>query len=139
MSIATLPMPRELPSDVTDYGWNGVRLGNMGTCQAQGFIFIYGIFAMFLYNGSLCTFYTLKLVFNVTEEAIARYFEPLLHLVPATIALWMSISNLVEGSYRPNRLDTLCSSLGAHNDEVNTGNDEVNTGKLNLISLLILI
>lgn len=132
MSLTTLPMPRELPPDMTDYGWKGLRLGNMGTCQAQGFMFTYGMFAMFLYNASLSTFYTLKLGYKVSEETIARYIEPLLHLVPATIALWVSISNLVDGSYRPNRLDTLCSSYGAHDETVNVG-------KVNLIALLILL
>ena len=44
MSLTTLPMPSEdVPST-----WAGTRLGNVYTCTAQGFLFILGIFCMFL-------------------------------------------------------------------------------------------
>ena len=49
MGLTTLPMPRDDPV-VNSYGFNGTRLGNFGTCTAQGFIWVLGSYAVFGYN-----------------------------------------------------------------------------------------
>ena len=65
MALTSLPMPRDLTPYNLPYAdvWVGTRLGNQGTCSAQGFFFNFGIIAVFVYNGMLCLYYALTIAF----------------------------------------------------------------------------
>ena len=60
-SLASLPMPTEFPDDDWYDTWDGTRLGNTRTCEAQGFFSTFGLVTMFAYNSMLCftTLFTL--------------------------------------------------------------------------------
>ena len=105
MGLTTLALPR-VPGDdrKPDYfdEWSGTRLGNKYTCNAQGFFFLFGINAMYIYTVSLVMYYTLAIAFKVKEEKIVKYAEPFLHAVPLILALVLSIGPLVTGNIRAN-------------------------------------
>ena len=99
MGLSTLPMPRGSSAELGyDYDWAGTRLGNVHTCNAQGFFFLFGIDAMFCYTGMLCLYYSLAIAFRLREERIVKYAEPFLHAVPIISALFTSIWTLATGN-----------------------------------------
>ncbi len=88
MGLSTIPMPKDLDDEVFWYQdeWVGTRLGNVHTCGAQGFGYLFGTYAMYAYNTSLCIYYACALCFKIKERNIVKFVEPILHLFPITLA-----------------------------------------------------
>ena len=107
MLLTTLPMPTELSFDCPT-SFAGTRLGNRQTCEAQGFFFFFGYIAMFSYNGTLFLYYTCTIAFQMKEEQIVKYVEPLIHLIPWVLGLTVSIPPLVRGSIKATSVDAWC-------------------------------
>jgi len=65
--------------------------GTTQTCTAQGFFNELGNLATPLYNASLCAYYVLVIRNSWAEDQIRSKAEPLMHIVPATIAFTIAI------------------------------------------------
>ena len=110
MGLSTLPMPRGSSADMGyDYDWAGTRLGNVYTCNAQGFFFCLGIVCMYVYIASLCLYYTLAIAFKLKEERIVKYWEPFLHGVPLLLGLANAIWPLVSGNIHHTGWEAWCT------------------------------
>ena len=107
IGLSTLPMPIDLPFPHPPY--DGTRLGNVQTCEAQGFMFILGFIAVFAYNAVLFIYYTCSIAFQIKEEKISKFIEPILHLIPMSVGLGVAIPPLVHGLYNPTTWDAWCS------------------------------
>lgn len=85
--LSTWPIPE---------GTTGVYLasGTTQTCTAQGFFNELGNLATPLYNMSLCAYYVLVIRNGWGEDRIRSKAEPLMHLVPVTIASTIAILGL---------------------------------------------
>jgi hypothetical protein len=113
MGLSTLPMPRGSSAELGyDYDWAGTRLGNVHTCNAQGFFFSLGIITMFVYTASLCLYYTLAIAFRLEEKRIVKYWEPFFHAVPLILGLAGSIYPLVTGNIIPTGWEAWCTFEG---------------------------
>ena len=117
VSLTTLPMPRDLSlvnSDVAAYidEWKGTRLGNWATCRAQGFFAVLGMNAMYGYNGALCIYYACVIFFKMKDKTIAKYVEPVLHLVPISLGLGFAILPFFYDLYSVNGYEAWCTITG---------------------------
>jgi hypothetical protein len=109
MSLTTIPMPRD--SDAVDsYDFQGTRLGNLQTCTAQGFFYIFGSFATFAYTGSLCVYYLCAIALAMQELRISKFIEPVLHIIPLVIALLVSVPLLFLEMYNPTSENAWCTA-----------------------------
>ena len=109
MGLTTLPMPRDDPV-VNSYGFNGTRLGNFGTCTAQGFIWVLGSYAVFGYNFFLFVYYFCSIGLLLRKRLIERCIEPLLHLTVLSVSLTTAIFTLVTENYNPSIYFPWCAS-----------------------------
>ena len=85
--LSTWPIPKGTP---------GVYLasGTTQTCAAQGFFNELGNVATPLYNASLCFYYVLVIRNGWNEEAIRTRAEPIMHIIPVTIASIIALLGL---------------------------------------------
>ena len=105
MALTTLPMPDIPGSDEIE----GTRLGNIQTCEAQGFFFVFGVFTMFTYNGMLCVYYTCVIAFGMEEQNVTRRVEPFLHLFSLSCGLGAAVPPLFLEMYNPTGTLLCCS------------------------------
>jgi len=120
MALTTLPMPAVLPPGLIDYGWPGIRIGNLGTCAAQAFGFYFGIVTMYGYNATLTVYYALVIAFRVREDRIVKYYEPILHAFPILLACGIAIPPLFfidDLVYKPS-VNVWCSIAPSINAEL---------------------
>ena len=120
ISLTTLPMPRDLPISDIGYDWAGTRLGNVHTCNAQGFFLITGYSMMFTYTGMLCIYYMLVIAFGLREKKIAKYAEPFFHLITLGTS-YMAFNAVFTGKINPTGWEPCCTiandSFGPHTYE----------------------
>jgi hypothetical protein len=93
MMLNTLPAPAE----TSDYTWN--PMGNVHSCDAQGFFLFLGLMGAPLYNCSLCLYYIAVVKYNKKEEYIRAKLEPFLHGVPIIFSLVGAITVLAMQSF----------------------------------------
>lgn len=117
MSIAltTIPMPKNLPEEIaiSDSISTGLRLGNDSTCNAQGFLIIFGMVSMLMFNASLWIYYTCSIALQIDERKFEKRIEPFLLLSPVVIALTLSISLLVRNGYGISEYRVCCTVVNA--------------------------
>ncbi len=114
MALGTLPMPKEVPPEFLHFHYfetPGVRLGNFATCEAQGFLWLSGIFTMFCYNLSLSVYYALSLAFGMKDKIIRRYVEPIFHLFALTVVLVPGIQLLISDDFNPTDWGGWCTVM----------------------------
>jgi len=111
-ALGTLPMPPTMPRE-EEFGieWTGKRLGNTQTCDAQGFFYVFGRIAMFLYNGMLCLYYACAIAFQMKERNLRKYVEPALHLIPIALGLGTAVPPLFLEMYNPSPSDRWCTLI----------------------------
>ena len=115
--LSTLPMPKELSFKHEPY--DGTRLGNTQTCEAQAFFYVFGLNVMFSYNAMLFVYNTCAITFQMREQHIVKFVEPFLHLIPLGMGLGIAIPPLVNELYNPTTWDAWCS-ISAGTAEVYT-------------------
>jgi hypothetical protein len=91
--LSTSPMPK---------GYHVFAVGNVATCDAQGFIVYLCTFVTTLYNCSLATYYLVQLKYNWINRRI-KALEKWLHIVPWSVGLVMAIIALIFKMYIPFR------------------------------------
>mmetsp|Transcript_10200 Transcript_10200/g.15306 ORF Transcript_10200/g.15306 Transcript_10200/m.15306 type:complete len:456 (-) Transcript_10200:163-1530(-) len=106
MSLTNLPKP---PFDPEFNCMISSGIGNLQTCEAQGFLYVFGMSSMFSYNGSLCVYYACVIALQMRETIITKYIEPLLHIIAIGIGLAWAIPPLVLELYNPTTWDAWCS------------------------------
>ncbi len=107
MALTTLPMPRD--PELSDYGYGGKKFGNVQTCTAQGFFFMFGSYVMFAYNLGLCVYNTGTIAFRMQERTIVKYVEPFIHLFSMAVGLAVSVPALSFNSYQPLKNRVWCA------------------------------
>ena len=107
IGLSTLPMPKDLPFPHSPY--DGTRLGNVQTCEAQGFMFILGFITVFAYNAMLFIYYTCSIAFQLKEKKIVKFVEPILHIAPIAFGLSVAIPPLIHDLYNPTTWDAWCT------------------------------
>jgi hypothetical protein len=102
MALNTLPMPSYMPRE-EEFGYNfkGNRIGNVITCNIQGFFATFGIVVMFGYNAGLCMYYACSIAIGMRDKVIQKYVEPFLHMLPLFCGLAYSVPPLVHELYNP--------------------------------------
>ena len=133
MGLTTLPMPKLASEPDISTEWAGARLGNVQTCEAQGFMFVYGVFSVFLYNTSLCVYNACAIAFRLKEKRIMKYIEPLLHGVPIVGAIGFASLPLALNMYNSSPSSSWCTIA---KDEVTGRGDDLNTGSFDEIILI---
>ncbi len=101
MALTTLPMPKDILLDADDwkpgyvfeeepkihptggvhYNFNGIILGNTGTCSAQGFAIMTGQFFALVSNVCLSVYYLCSIRFKMTDQTMQK------KLLPAMVAV----------------------------------------------------
>jgi len=92
MSFTTMPMP----TDMIYEQFEGLIIGTQASCRAQGFVFMFGSLSALTYNVVLWWYYLCALHFQMTEDDIRKYIEPLFHILPFVVSLamsWLSLNN----------------------------------------------
>ena len=89
--LGSWPMPKD------SYLW---AMGNMATCDAAGFIGIFGFIGSPLYNCSLATYYSLQLKYNWQDHRMKK-IEKWFHIVPCSIALLYCTIGLCTKTFGP--------------------------------------
>ena len=105
MALSTLPMPVDLPYKIPVEGFVGTRIGNIATCEAQGFCYVFGFSTMFAYNFSLCLYNACAIAFQMEEDKIKRRVEPFLHLFPLFCGVVLAVPPLPLQLYNPVSFD----------------------------------
>lgn len=85
MALGSVPVPAE-------YGIPG-SAGNTRICSAQGFFIHFTVGATIAYNTALVMYFLMKVRYNVTDFAIAKWYEPAVH----ALALFLSLANALSG------------------------------------------
>mmetsp|Transcript_6927 Transcript_6927/g.13063 ORF Transcript_6927/g.13063 Transcript_6927/m.13063 type:complete len:319 (-) Transcript_6927:734-1690(-) len=105
MALGSLPMPSYMPKEEEfGYHWAGARLGNTGTCTAQGFLVSFATSCMPTYNLMLCVYYFCAIYLNMSENRIRKRVEPFLHVFPVTICLALALIPLPFDLYNPSMI-----------------------------------
>jgi len=82
IALTTLPMPKDVI-----YPFSGPSYGTIGTCEAQGFLYIMGSSLAFCMMAALNVYYACTLSFNVREEVFRRYIEPVFYVISITTSV----------------------------------------------------
>ena len=93
-----------MPSPPTDGIWGSV--GNVITCDIQGFLSTFTVVSVSLYNAALCSYYLCVVKYNMSDRRFSEKVEPYLHMVVWVWSLSVSLYMLVRESYNPS--DTVC-------------------------------
>ena len=129
MGLTTLPTPKDLPPGWEESdGLAGNRLGNALTCRAQGFVYIFGMVSMSIYYACISVYYTCAIAFKIKEKIIAKYIEPILHILPLGIALLLATLPLKFDWYHATAYVswcTVCSSDGQSDIKVKKVTDRL--------------
>ncbi len=107
IEIISIPSQKEL----TRWEWQGTRLGNVQTCEAQGFFVLFGDHTMFAYNAVLCQYYACAIAFKMREDVIAKRVEPLLHITALAFGLGYAVPPLFMEMYNATSKDILTHLL----------------------------
>ena len=90
-------------------------IGNVTTCDMQGFFVTTGVVLTPLYNSSLCLYYLAIIKYNKKDEYIRKKLEPWLHCVPVILAFTISITLLVSKAYNLGPVRTLYCYISPNN------------------------
>jgi len=104
MALTTVPMPRD-----TIYPYHASMYGNVQSCEAQGFFFVFGCSGSFLINCGLHIFYVSIIQFRTSDCRIRFVLEPCIHVVTWVFAIVTSVFLLVYGLYNPHPYESYCS------------------------------
>ncbi len=104
VALTTIPMPRDVV-----YAFRGPSYGNIQTCEAQAFLYLFGN-ALVIFSGSiLLVYYLCTLVCNISEEVFRRYIEPGLYIANVTgSTATLSILLLKQDMLNPTTIDPFC-------------------------------
>lgn len=94
-SLAFLCTTWPLPKGIA---WGAV--GNQQTCSAQGFFSQISITTVY-YNAGLAVYYVLVIVKGMSDEVIAKKFEPLIHAQAIILGLGTALAGQFLGLYNP--------------------------------------
>lgn len=103
IALTTLPMPKDVI-----YPFQTPSYGSIATCEAQGFIYMFGNGLMFMVNGHLHLYYLLRLKFEIKEQTICKYVEPVMHILCFSIAIALTIGSLNSDFINPSPTDPMC-------------------------------
>ncbi len=90
------------PSDRNYVVWNAI--GNVTTCDTQGFLMMVGIVGGLFYNCSINIYYLTVVRYGKSNEYIRTKMEKILHAVPIVVALTNGITRLVRKHYNSDPL-----------------------------------
>jgi hypothetical protein len=74
--------------------------GNILTCNINAF-FTNMLLGAYWYTAFLAIFFALTIRFEVTRQTIAKYWEPVFHLVPTLVTLFSAVFGFTMGTFNP--------------------------------------
>jgi len=92
ISFSSLPSPKDTSPQV----WKAY--GNNSTCQAQGFLYLFGASVEPIYNCSLQFYYLCMIKYVMKTEDIQNKIEPFLHTIPILFGSTAAVYSLITGS-----------------------------------------
>ena len=66
--------------------------GTVSTCEAQGFLIIFGSGSCLLYSSGLSLFHLCLINFKIDDKIIRRILEPIIHAVSLSIPIGFGVS-----------------------------------------------
>ncbi len=90
------------------YNFNGVVLGNAGTCTAQGFAVTAGQAFAMLSNVTLSIYYVSSIRFKITDEEMRKKLLPVMVVISCVVGLPVCVTPLVMGLYNPQPFEPYC-------------------------------
>jgi len=136
-ALTTLPMPKQNICPGQDYNWDAVRLGTVGTCQAQGFFLRFGYLIMYSCNLILFIYYACVIAFNMKDVTIRKRVEPVLHCFAFLFSLVNAAIPLFHQQYHANGPWPSCNYTGRISCE--TSDTSVPTNYLFLVYAAVLL
>jgi hypothetical protein len=94
-------MPRGTPNLV----W---AVGNSSTCQAAGFMFVVFLLLVSFYNCLLSMMFLFTVRYKWKDEDIHKHLETPAHVVAFVIPLFIGVSGIVSGSFKPTIFVNTC-------------------------------
>ncbi|GFH57114.1 hypothetical protein CTEN210_13590 [Chaetoceros tenuissimus] len=83
-------------------------IGNIGTCDAQGFFIYVGYLGSILYNVSLAMYYLCTIRFSLSERTFRERIEPFCHLISIVSSLAIAIFLLAKKSFNLDGRERFC-------------------------------
>ncbi len=104
IALSTLPMPKDVM-----YPFDGIKLGNVSSCQCQAFILFSTILLSIWTNASLNVYYLCTIRYKMKEESFKKIAQPLLLLfgIILTFPPLMVLQQL--DLLNPSPFNTVCS------------------------------
>jgi len=97
-SIGILTGPFSIPTSTPYAPW---AVGNIQSCEANGFMVVMGSNSVPLYTTALCTYYYCKLNKKMTDSYYCRKFEKKIHFLIISYVLTYTITALARGNINP--------------------------------------
>ncbi len=97
--------PFAIPHDIN----NSWGIGNVRTCQADGFLVVVGMAAVPMYTCFLCFYYLCKLKFRMSNDAFASRMEWKIHYFIIIYNMVMSSAALMANTLHPTIFKTVCT------------------------------
>jgi hypothetical protein len=105
MALNTLPIPKDTP--YTQF--EGLHIGNQSTCDAQGFIYMYGFTADYSYFVGLLIYYMCSITFKMMDTTFQKFVEPLFHALAISLSIYIPTSALTKESINPSIHKNWCA------------------------------
>ncbi len=106
IALTTIPMP----SDVHEvYPFKGKSYGNVGTCDAQGFIIWMGTFLAISTNCCLNAYYLCTIRYEMSEERVKKKILPLMLLFCMLVSIPIPMAALLLDYINPQPLSNFCA------------------------------
>ncbi|GFH56524.1 predicted protein [Chaetoceros tenuissimus] len=111
ISMSTLLLPySEFNKRIYMWPDTWTIIGNVRTCELQGFFMLLGMGGVIWYMVSLCIYYTCSLTLRLSKETIAKKVEWFLHLLPNAIGWIFSMSLLQQDMINPHMFHPYCAN-----------------------------
>jgi hypothetical protein len=93
----------------TMYKFAGPMFGNDASCQAQGFLIVFGLCGGTSLNACLALYFVLQIVFKVESSKMSIFVEPIMYIYTLIIASIVPSLYLINDLFHPNPYDSFCT------------------------------
>jgi hypothetical protein len=104
IAMSTLPMPKDVI-----YPYYGHSYGNVKTCEAQAFLLLFGGGMTISASSFLNLYYLLTIRYNVREETLRKYIEPVFLIGNTAISLVVPVTFQMNEYLNPTPYETYCA------------------------------
>jgi hypothetical protein len=98
-------LPLFVSSLASPSGTSWGSIGNIWTCNIQGFVLLLGQFGASFYNFGLCLYYLCIIKYSMPDERFSYSVEPYLHAFPLVFGLFIATYAVSTGNINPSGLN----------------------------------